>query len=45
MVRRALAHCQMDSPLTHLHVEPAPLGSEAMAQHGRGTDLVILNAM
>lgn len=43
--RRARAHCQMDSPLTHLHVEPAPLGSEAVAQHGRGADLVVLDAM
>lgn len=45
MGRRALAHCQMDSPFTHLHVEPGPLGSEAVAQHGGGTDLVVLNAV
>lgn len=45
MGRGALAQCWMDSPLTHLHVEPAPLSSEAMAQHRGGTDLVVLNAV
>lgn len=41
----APAHCWMDNPLTHLHVEPAPLSSQAMAQHGGGPDLVVLNAV
>lgn len=41
----ALAHCRMDRPLTHLHVEPAPLSSQAVAQHRGGTDLVVLNAV
>ena len=31
--------------LEHLHVEPASLCTQAVAQHGGGPDLVVLNAV
>lgn len=39
------ASLKMDDPDTHLYVEPASLSTQAVAQHGRGPDLVVLNAV